>query len=42
MKPERNMYKLKLEILAKYMKQKELKLTEYVVKKKENLDKQQN
>jgi hypothetical protein len=29
-------------MLAKYMKQKELKLTEYVEKKKENLDKQQN
>jgi len=30
MKPERNIYKLKPELLAKYMKRKELKLTEYV------------
>jgi len=33
MKPERNIYKLKLELLVKYMKRKELKLTEYVEKK---------
>ena len=41
MKPERNIYKLKLDLLMKYMKGKERKLTEYV-KKKENPDNQQN
>ena len=36
MKPEINIYKLKLELLAKYMKRKELKLTENVEKKRES------
>ena len=35
MKLERNVYKLRLELLAKYMKRKEQKLTEYVEKKRE-------
>jgi len=34
MKTERNIYKLKLELLTKYMKRKERKLTEYVERKK--------
>ena len=36
MKPERNIYKLKLELLSKYIKCKELKLTGYVEKKRES------
>jgi len=36
MELERNIYKFKLELLAKYMKRKERKLTEYEEKKRES------